>query len=886
MRTPPIRLPALVAGLLLVAAGCSDEAAEPPRPRQVVLPDGISTDVDAGPRAQIPVSLQTLLGSPSTRSGVANNVTCAVLDPDGVALAGVATRVEVQPDHGFEVTDDGLVGQRAGAYRVRCVADDLGLRDAAGADWEVTPGPPARVLTRLGARSVAADAGVTVACEAFDDVGNPTTTGDGFSVDLQPLPGDFDWPDDRTLRIRTAGRYDVRCRAAGAEALPGEGLEVRPGAPAALQGRLEPAQRVYRPGQVVALRLEAVDAFDNVVREAAPTITTRPALDLFGPSRFRLTTAGEYTVTGRLGALESTHTLRVVEGGPGIECLEPAFGAQVVARPGSRVRVEGRLTGGDAQRVRVAGQDIPLQADGRFGVELPVVWGLNTLDVEATDGDGGSNSTFCAFFVSERWLGEDRPQADAVTLRLGADAVDDGDPDRPLRSLGDALRRVVRSSGLRDALHDALRAQNPIVPTECRTRVGPVCEFSFGAEYRDLSLGGPHDLSLQLVGGGVRVDATLRDLSLVALMRGTLGNQGTFDVDRVRVTLVFDIERNGTRPRVRLDRVERLEVGDLSANFSGFLTGAVLNLAFRAFEGVVRGVLVDNVRRYLAENVDGLLTDLLDGFDLGALGLGFDVPSLTGGPPVRLTFDAALSTIDFQAARAVLGLQTRVTGPSRVAGASRGIPLGPNAGPSTPPNTRRVGAGASLVLVNQVLHALWRGGFFRADARALGDAVTGGLPPEVDVRFGLPHAPAAEGVAAGTALRLHLGPAELTVAWPGVLASPITVRAAAIAQVQVSARGDDLRFEGLTLDEVRLAIVDGVAPGEARAVLEEAVRDILEGVLDRALTDGLPTLPIPSFTVPAGLQRFGLSPGTTLGLRQPNLSGNTVQWSVEGRFGE
>ena len=874
----------LVVALPLLVAGCGENRVESsPGP---LTPSGIVIDVDAGPRAQLPVALETRLGAESTRSGVANNVTCALLDPDGVALPGVTTRVEVQPDHGFEATQDGLVGHRAGVYQVRCVADELGLRDVAGAEWRVDPGPPARVLTEIDPHVAPADTPVTVSCAAFDEAGNPTVAPDGFEVDLAPRPGDYVWDDDQTVRVQTAGRYDLRCRVAGAEALPGEGLEVLPGAPTELIGRVEPAQRVYRPGQVVTVVLEARDAFGNAVVGAAPNVTARPALDPFGPGRFRLQAPGEYALVGQLGALHSSHTIRVVAGGPGIECVEPPFGAQINAAAGSRVRLEGRVVGNEARTVRVGGAVVPVEPDGRFAAEVPVTWGQNAVEIAAVDVDGGENSTFCAFFASERWLAEQRPLADAVALRLGGDALDDGDPDRPLRSLADVLRRVVRSSGLRDALHDALRAQNPIVPTECRTRVGPVCIFSFGAEYRDLSLRGPHDLRLELVNGGLRVDATLRNIEMVALMRGTLGNQGTFDVDRVRVTLVFDVGRSGTRPHVQLRAVERLEVGDLSADFSGFITGAILDLAFAAFEGVVRRVLVDNVRRYLVENIDGVLTDLLDNFDLGALALGFDVPSVTGGAPLRLTFDAGLSTVDLSSGHAIFGLQTKVTGPSRLAGGSRGVAIPPGAGGATPPATAAVGAAVSVVLVNQVLHALWRGAFFEADARSLAGAVTASLPVDLDVRFTLPQPPAAAGVAGQSALRLHIGPAELSVGWPGVFPAPVTLRAAAIARVAVSVRGTDLRFDDLQIERLHFALVDGVAPGESRQVLEDAVRSVLEGLLRRALTDGLPELPIPAFEVPPGLQRFGLSPGTTLGLRDPRLTGEQGQWSIEGRFGE
>ncbi|MEZ4472192.1 MAG: hypothetical protein R3F60_15640 [bacterium] len=111
---------------------------------------------------------------------------------------------------------------------------------------------------------------------------------------------------------------------------------------------------------------------------------------------------------------------------------------------------------------------------------MPVQFGLNVHEIVASDG-ANENSTFCAYYAADEFLLENRPLDDAVLLRLGQGGLDDGEPDRPMQSLADVLRRVINSAGLRDTIHQAALAQNPIVPRECRVRVLGACLFSFSA---------------------------------------------------------------------------------------------------------------------------------------------------------------------------------------------------------------------------------------------------------------------------------------------------------------------------------------------------------------------------------------------------------------------
>ena len=71
-----------------------------------------------------------------------------------------------------------------------------------------------------------------------------------------------------------------------------------------------------------------------------------------------------------------------------------------------------------------------------------------------------------------------------------------------------------------------------------------------------------------------------------------------------------------------------------------------------------------------------------------------------------------------------------------------------------------------------------------------------------------------------------------------------------------------------------------------RELIENQLTRILERLMERALNDGLPSLPLPEFKIPASLAEFDLPANVGLGLRQPSLDGREAIWSLGGTFGE
>lgn len=864
-------------------------------------PDGPLPDVgpprDAADFPAIAYAVETRVGDRSTPAGLENRLTCQALDQTGSPIPGIETQIEIHPDSGFERTEVGAIGQIARDYRLVCTVPSLGLRDPTPADWSVRPAAAALTVASLDTTEIPAGGQVVVHCDTFDAFGNPVAAPDA-EVRFEPaLGGDRVPHPDLPVTIERAGLYEVRCAVPGAESIPGPTLLVTPGLPAHLALRLFPDRRVYRVGSVIELVTAVTDEDDNLLPDAPLVFESDPPLPGFGEGRFQATPEGVYTLTARVDGptafgrtLEQSVEILVDRGGPGIHCERPGEGEFITIPGGERTVLTGTVADiSGLQSVRVDGEPANLDADGTFSAEVPVAWGLNTHEVVAVDENGNENSTICTYFAATEYLDERQPLRDALLLRLGQGALDEGDPDDPLGSIADVLRRIVNSRGLRDTVHQAALAQNPVVPNECRASVLGVCLFSLGVEYRDIEIGGRNTLALTLVDGGLNTVASIRNLALTAQLQGTLGNTARISTEHITVDLTFDVSLGfDGRPAVFLRGVNTVDVGHLDSDFSGFISGAILELVFSAFEGLIRRTVTDAIRDFLENNLRTALRDLLGNVDIGALSQGFDVPLPVGGGSVRLTLTPTMTTLDFAAGRALVGIGTKVDGPDRVAGRSPGVPLHPGPRQAALPDDRNLGGAVQLALLNQVFHRLWRAGYFESAAGGLVGGVAGDLPEGTEVFLSLPTAPAVIGVVRddGADIRVFVGPATAGVVYPGIFAEPFRVGLAASLDAHVTLQGErDLVFDGVGVSELSLDLSGAEVSERSRQVLESTLSRVLQGLIDRALNDGLPSLPLPDFEIPASLAVYDLPVGTHLGLRQGRLRSTLAHWLLDGNFG-
>lgn len=926
MRTPRFLLLSLVGLVASWATGCADDdkkpsiarpiedAARPPPPLDAAPDAWVEPDLgpdpepeptvdggvlpDAAPAPVQVVAVDTRLGAEATVAGVENRVTCVALAADESPVDEVTTRVEVRPGEGWArgVDDEtALVGEVAGVYQVTCTAPMLGLRDTTPAAWEVRPAEAVEVRATVEPSAIVAGEFAEVRCEAVDAFGNPVDTA-GATVSLSP-EGAGVFVDGRVVEVQTAGRYEVACVLGGATSQTAR-LDVTPGLPSQIVARVVPEAPVYRVGEVVGYAVTVTDTFGNRVDDAALVWGSEPSLPAFGAGRYLATEEGRYTLAVRVDGptlgdvpLEASAEILVDAGGPAITCDQPGDGA-MVRRTGAPVALGGEVRDiAGLAAFEVDGEAVAVDAAGRFAVERQPAWGLNVHTLVARDAFGNENSTLCTYFAADDYIGEDALLFDGVALQLSQGAVDDGAPNRPIASLGDLLRGVLDSPELVATVDAALRAQNPVVPNRCLQRIpnpfgDDPCLFTFGAEYRSIEIRGPNSLAMPLLAGGIRFQVVIRGIRISMRTTGTASVGGLMTADSVGLDITFNVGLENGRPAVTLRGVNNIAVGgldlDLDGGLGSFFDPAV-DLVFGAFEGLVRDELVNAIRGFLEGELDDLLSGILDGLDINALGLAFDVPTLDGSAPIRLSLGVAFDQVQVAADRLRIGISTRAQGPTRQAAPSAGVPLvvTPSRINLAPQGTM---AGAvSLGLINQVLHRLWRGGFF-----AVGDAgaVLGDLPEGTSIGLEVRVPPAVEGIG-DNRVRLHLGPAVASIAYAGLFDDPLRIRLAATLTAGVELRGGtELVFGAVEIETLRLVIEGVQVTAQAREVIERDLRRIVQAVADQALNDLLPTVPIPDFALPESLVQYGVPRGTRLGLRQATLSGQRAHFVLDGRFGE
>ena len=386
-----------------------------------------------------------------------------------------------------------------------------------------------------------------------------------------------------TLQFFEAGAYRVSCAANGGEAIIPADLTVMPGAASRMSLAVLPAQAVYRIGDIVEASVQLLDEAGNDIQPAGLTLSMQPAAERLGERRFLLSSAGRHRLTAAYSGatlsgspLEREVELVVDAGGPAISCVEPAFGTQLQAGPGENQRLVIRVN--DAVGVRsvtIDGRAVGVDG-GEAETTVPVNWGLNMYEVVAEDNVGESSTTLCGFFASPRYVPPEFFLDNSVMVRLEDSALDDGIGQRPFGSLGDIFRAVLNSQEFVDFLEESASASNPIVPVECRARLLGRCIFSAGVDFRSLRIGGPNDVTLQFIDGGIRIDLTLRDLEVGAGLNGTVSTTGLVTTDFLRATALFDVGRgdNG-QARVTLRSIAGVEEGHIH-DFEGVFVGSAL----------------------------------------------------------------------------------------------------------------------------------------------------------------------------------------------------------------------------------------------------------------------------------------------------------------------
>ncbi|MEO8846391.1 MAG: hypothetical protein ABI591_18765 [Kofleriaceae bacterium] len=753
------------------------------------------------------------------------------------------------------------------------------------------PGDAAKIVTTVTPDPLTAGATLTATCVVYDADDHVL---EGYSPTFAISPTLATTTiSELTAVVTKVGHYAGQCTMPG---LAGNnaGFEVVHALPAGIMITKVPDQQVYGIGVPVTITHVVVDRYGNPIDDAIVVNTSTPVvgvgpITLQGTDGFMYGSEGKYHVhalvmppTDQGVAVVADLDLIVNTSGPKITCGAPVDASMLNLSPGSSLTFTGSAVDTNGtMAVTVNGTPVTVDGNGGFSTAVTTRFGINFVEIKATDDYGLDTVKVCTFLVASQWAGFNVPYSDTVSLRLAQSAIDDGSRAGQINSLGDLLNTVANSAGLHTALEAALASTNPLVPNTCRTSVFGVCLFRYEVDYQSSSLPGPNADTLTLVAGGVTVSERIEDPSVNLRVHGQISGipydtSGPVTFDYITVTATFNVGLIGGVPHmsVRAGSVS-VAVGSISTNFNGVDGWIIDNIIVPLAQGTLKSTVSGLVQTYITNNFNAVLDGVIGGLDISSLGTSFAVPRIDSGT-VTLGFAPSFTSLDTSSARMLFGIGTNMTAAAANLYATLGaaVPPGPVL---TDPNSsgQAAAVAAHVAILNQALHALWKANYFHAtvDASLFG----GDAGATIDLEARLP--PVAE-LSNGTVV-LSLGDLDLTINGDTVI--PLTVGAR--AHTNVTLVGNTLSFAGIVLDELHISsdVVD--LNTMQQASLQMLVNMLVQQVIDTSLNNALPSLPIPTFTLPAALGAYGLPVGAQLGITNPALALTPPHFVLRGGFG-
>lgn len=744
---------------------------------------------------------------------------------------------------------------------------------------------PARVETSIAPSPVTAGQTATATCIVYNAAGDVL---DGFSPSLAIAPEDPGTSvEGLDVAITRAGRYDAQCALPEIEGSVAQ-LVVVPALPAHLAIEKFPDQRIYKVNSVVGITHVVTDRFDNVIPDAMVTATSAPRfgsgpIEVQSETSFRYGGEGTYRIvaevvgpTDDMQPVTAELELTVNETGPVVACGSPADGSMIHLAPGAALTFTGTATDANATRtVTVNGSPVAVSSDGAFSASITVRFGINFVDVVATDGFGVETAKVCTFLAASQWADPSGGYGDLLSLRLNQSALDDGVRSGPINSLGDMLFAVANSDGVRDALDRSLAAANPLKPLGCDSRtctfLGCICLMKTGIDYNRVRMDGPNSTALTLVQDGIAATAQVNGLHINLRVHGDVGpfpfsTRGDVDIATVSIGLVLDVSLAGQSPQITVrPGSASASVGAISTNFSGVDGWIINNIVVPLAQDRLRALVRDRVQDFVITNFNSVLDGVVRNLQVASLGRSFEVPRLDAGR-VALRLDIDLSSLSSTSTRILFGIGSALTGPVANRYASLGVPLpaGPVLGDAATAAPSVISAHVGVI--NQALHALWKADYFAAtiDGGALQSGAAG-VMLRVSTRL-----PPVASFTGANQVALSLGAIDVALDEPRI---PLhaTVTVGARAHTDVTLVGDALRFGGIVIDEVHLDS-DTLSLSEMRQMeLERLLQKLAQDVAEKSLNRALPALPIPTFAIPASLAAYGIPMGQ-LGMATPMLA--------------
>lgn len=502
--------------------------------------------------------------------------------------------------------------------------------------------------------------------------------------------------------------------------------------PGGLLLRMTPGRDTYPPGIRLLPEVETFDAWGDPA-DFAWEMTVEPAgaATLVG-DRYELAAEGivrfvACTVEpGPDGAPICGWDEVVVDvGPPTIEITAPARGAMLDALADPVITVEGRVTDSFGEiSAFLNGVPLTLGEDGSFSADIAPRFGINHIEVAASDGLDPRTSTaeldvlWAAGYDAMTTPPVNYP--DAVNLRLGQRFMDDRarpmtapDGTTVTQDLADIMELVIRNFDI------AGQIDNPVVD-----------QSGFSLSVPSVAIGKPL-VQIDIVDGGLELFVQLADLradttGFLNLNNTTLNLDGDLAAPMSALVVVEIDKASPTDPIVVTVESVSVAIEGATPNFASPEANAVFELASSALRTTLESLLLDTLEGSFIDELPALLSDVFTALDDALSNQSVELD--TGlGAPITLNIDGDVQTLaaayrDHLTASLSLLASTSATAlhPS-----SRGTALLAPAGPAPFFDQARVQFGLNLAMVNSLLHALWQAGLLEAD-------VTNVVPVNVD----------------------------------------------------------------------------------------------------------------------------------------------------------
>ena len=657
-----------------------------------------------------------------------------------------------------------------------------------------------------------------------------------------------------------------------------------------------PDQQIYSRGQPITISALVVDRHGQPVANADVTLESTPAEDARIGNTFIYESDGTFTITATANpdgeALTASIAITVHGQGPVAACTHPVDGAMLQRSPGP-LTLQGTVNSSNGiAQFTVNGEDVAV-IDGAFTTTIDAAWGLNLASLIVVDNAGTAVKRTCAFVLSDRWVREDHLASDTISMKLVQSAIDDNNRAGGVNSFADMLFAVINGSHVGNTLHNALLAAGPLKPDSCDRFValpfgGSLCILSSEVTYSSSQLGGPNTTSLTLVDRGVRSATRFANPIIRLRVRGQESTvpydvTGDVTISFVDVQATLDTGIHNGRPSVTVRPGSvTADVGAIQVNFPG-LSPDVLEIVVAIAQGYLRDAVRDVLRDYVTNNFTAVLNGVIGGLDVGTLPATYQVPSVSAGLSIAMSFGVNFSALTTTSSRVLFGIGTRFEAPPAHARPSLGTPLRPGVELLDPalPAPARVAAAFHEGIRGQTLHALWRGGYF--DMVLMGGALNGTMPAGATLTTAAALPPVTMMRGDG---RMEFAIGAMSIQLENAALFPIPIMGSLAGRVSCASRleGDALVLEACTVDAVHFAAAHQLEAATT-AQVESLLTGVLGVVMPTAASGALPSLPVPGFSLPASLGVFGLPTGGVFGIVAPGVSHVAPHHVLRGQIG-